>query len=233
MIDGIMGFLPCRMGSERVPQKNTREFAKIVGGLAAIKIRQLIQCDAIGAIVVSTDDPAVENIARVLAEKSVKPIHIYKRPTHLATSEASTDDVIAHVPELIKEGSVLWTHVTSPFVDHTLYSQAIHEYQKAMSAGEYDSLMSVTKLQTFVWNENGPVNYQREIEKWPRTQTLPNWYEVNSALFIAPIETYRNFGDRIGKKPLLFPLSFPASVDIDTPDQFRLAESIWQDIYNV
>lgn len=226
----ITGFLPCRMGSVRVPRKNTRDFSKVVGGLVAIKIRHLIQCDGIDSVVVSTDDPDVENIVRRLGDKTNKSIQVCKRPAHLATSEASTDDVIAHVPELINEGSVLWTHVTSPFVDHALYNKAITAYQGALATGQHDSLISVTNLQTFIWNEEGPVNYQREAEKWPRTQTLPKWYEVNSAIFIAPIDTYRNFGDRIGESPLLFPLGFPASVDIDTLDQFQLAESIWKGI---
>ena len=34
-------FLPCRKGSERVPQKNTRTFAGVVGGLLWIKLNEL------------------------------------------------------------------------------------------------------------------------------------------------------------------------------------------------
>jgi CMP-N-acetylneuraminic acid synthetase len=229
-MSNVTGFLPCRKGSERVPNKNTRDFANVHGGLVSIKIRQLIKCDDVTNIVVSTDDPIVDDIVSKMSKETDKPIHIYERPAHLATSESSTDDVIAHVPELIAEGDVLWTHVTSPFVSHALYSKAIYDYKKSRLMGMNDSLMSVTNLQTFVWNEAGPMNYNREVEKWPRTQTLPNLYEVNSAIFIAPIEVYREQGDRVGKKPLLFTLTFPALVDIDTLSHFNLAESIWNSI---
>lgn len=228
MKDKMIAFLPCRKGSERVPNKNTRMFSDIEGGLSAIKIRQLVQCNSIDSIVISTDDPIVEDIARKFSKKYIKDISVHERPKQLASSNASTDDIIKHVQDLIPEGNVLWTHVTSPFVDQNLYSKAIEEYRNALLSGEWDSLMSVTKIQTFIWDDNGPINYQRSVEKWPRTQTLPCWYEINSALFIAPIITYRNIHDRIGRYPVLFPLDYPASVDIDTIDQFRLAESIWK-----
>jgi CMP-N-acetylneuraminic acid synthetase len=31
-------FLPCRSGSERVPEKNTKPFAEVEGGLLTIKL---------------------------------------------------------------------------------------------------------------------------------------------------------------------------------------------------
>jgi CMP-N-acetylneuraminic acid synthetase len=228
MTTPLTAFLPCRRGSERVKHKNTRPFAGMEGGLLAIKLAQLGACDRITRIVVSTDDPEVREITTRFARELPDRVHVAERPPELATSRTSTDDLVRHVPSLVESGDVLWTHVTSPFVDAKLYAAAFHAYHAARAEGRADSLMSVTPLQTFIWDENGPVNYRRKQEKWPRTQTLPRWYEVNSAVFIAPIETYVETGDRIGHNPHLFELDFPASVDIDTEPQFRLAERIWR-----
>ena len=228
MSDKVVAFLPCRAGSERVKAKNTRTFAGIEGGLTSIKLRQLVSCPEIDEIVVSTDDPIVMELARQAAGNIKKPIRIVQRPPELARSDASTDDLIVHVSEIIQQGVVLWTHVTSPFADERTYGDAIDVFRDSLRKGRFDSLMSVNRIQTFLWSEDGPVNYDRDKEKWPRSQTLPIWYEANSAIFIAPLEIYHSERDRIGRSPNLYELSFPESTDIDTEEDFAFAEWIWR-----
>ena len=223
----IIAFLPCRRGSERVKQKNTRPFANIEGGLTKIKMEQLLNCPEIDSIVVSTDDPQVAETCQQLASDRTKNVKILERPAHLATSTASTDDVVKYIPEIISDGVILWTHVTSPFVDSATYSSAIRSFWEKLKDG-YDSLMSVTRVQKFLWDENGPINYDREQEKWPRTQTLPVIYEVNSAIFLAPIEIYIQQQDRVGKKVIPFELSASQAMDIDWEEDFKLAQELWQ-----
>ena len=223
----IIAFLPCRRGSERVKAKNTRPFAGIEGGLTRIKMEQLLNCPEIDSIVVSTDDITVAEICQNLATEYSKSVKIFERPAHLATSNASTDDVIKYVPEIITDGVILWTHVTSPFIDSSVYTAAIQAYRENVNLDRYDSLMSVTKLQKFIWNANGPINYEREREKWPRTQTLAPLYEVNSAIFLAPIETYMRKHDRVGKKVYLFELTASQAMDIDWEEDFQLAQEYW------
>ncbi|NEP50561.1 MAG: acylneuraminate cytidylyltransferase family protein [Moorea sp. SIO3C2] len=223
----IIAFLPCRRGSERVKRKNTRPFAGIEGGLTKIKIEQLLNCPEIDSIVVSTDDLKVAEICNTVAKDYSKSVIICERPAHLATSETSTDDLIKYVPEIITEGVVLWTHVTSPFVDSSIYSNSIKTYCEQIALDTCDSLMSVTKVQKFLWDCNGPINHEPIHEKWPRTQTLPVIYEVNSAIFLAPIELYIQGQDRIGKRVNLFELTTSQSIDIDWEEDFRLAEKIW------
>ena len=220
----ISVFLPCRAGSERVPHKNTRTFAGIEGGLLKIKLQQLIACNAIDTIVLSTNDEEVIQLAKTLSSDKIK---IDRRPEHLATSSTSTDDLVKYVPTIISEGAVLWTHVTSPFIDGRIYEEAIDAYKKALTKGENDSLMSVTALQTFIWNKEGAVNYDRNKEKWPRTQTIEPLYEINSGIFLADIDIYKNLQDRIGQKPFLFENNDIDSFDIDWEEDFFIAEAIY------
>lgn len=220
----ISVFLPCRAGSERVPHKNTRTFAGIEGGLLKIKLQQLIACNAIDTIVLSTNDEEVIQLAETLSSDKIK---IDRRPEHLATSSTSTDDLIKYVPTIISEGAVLWTHVTSPFIDGKIYEEAINVYKDALLKGENDSLMSVTALRTFIWNKEGAVNYDRNKEKWPRTQTIEPLYEINSGIFLADIDIYRNLQDRIGQKPFLFENNDIDSFDIDWEEDFFIAEAIY------
>ena len=118
----------------------------------------------------------------------------------------------------------MWTHVTSPFVSSNVYDNVINTYFNMLK--DYDSLMTVSKLNSFLWFNNNPINYDRRNEKWPRTQTLNPIYEINSAVFINSYKTFKKSKDRIGFKPFLFELDKIISHDIDWPEDFILAEAL-------
>jgi CMP-N-acetylneuraminic acid synthetase len=221
----VICFLPCRAGSERVKDKNTRQFAGVEGGLLKIKLDQLIRCPLIDTIVISTDDPKVIDVSKQYGNR----IRIDNRPSELATSETSTDDLIKYAARIIREPHILWTHVTSPFAGEELYTRAINDYFRLIKTGKYDSLMSVTPIRVHIWNREGnPVNYTREGLRWPRSQQVEPMFEVNSAIFINSRDNYIKYGDRIGLKPYLFEMERTDSLDIDYEDDFILAESIFR-----
>lgn len=224
----IIAFLPCRAGSQRVPNKNTRPFAGEAAGLLGIKLGQLLATPGIDEIVLSTNDPLVVEIGRRYLDQAAGRMRIDLRPDELCSAATSTDALVAYVPSIIPEGHVLWTHVTSPFYDTPEYVAAIDAYRRALAAGTHDSLMGVLQLRTFLWNATGPINYDREVEKWPRTQTLPPLYEINSAIFLADIAIYRARQDRIGARPLLYPVPKTKNLDVDWEDDFHLAAEMWK-----
>ncbi len=218
-------FLPCRAGSERVKNKNTRQFAGIEGGLLKIKLDQLTKCSLIDVIVLSTDDRKVIDIGKQYGER----VKIDIRPPELATSEAKTDDLIKYAASIIEGSHILWTHVTSPFTGESLYIKAINDYFRAIASNENDSLLSVTPLRVHIWDKSGkPVNYEKGETKWPRSQQVDTLYEINSAIFINSRENYLKLNDRIGLKPFLFEMAKTESIDIDYEDDFLMAESIFR-----
>lgn len=219
-MDKITCFLPCRRGSQRVPDKNVKLFAGSKNGLVEVKLKQLCAVKDIDEIVLSTDDERILDYAGTLRDTRIR---LHHRSDELASSAASTDSLVAHALKLIPEGHILWTHVTSPFVNARHYNSIIACYREKLLMG-YDSLMTVTDLQGFLWKDGLPMNYDRAIEKWPRTQTLSPIQEVNSAVFFAPCIVYRNLDDRIGKTPYLYPLNKLISHDIDWPEDFVIAE---------
>jgi CMP-N-acetylneuraminic acid synthetase len=223
MIRTVDVFLPMRAGSQRVPNKNTKIFAGIEGGLCKIKLQQLLKCDRIGTIFVSTNDPRVEEISKGFNSNKIKVVN---RPDTLATSSASTDSLIRYVPSIVPDGHILWTHVTSPFIGSDIYTKIINKYFKNLT--QFDSLMTVTKIQKFIWNGDQPINYDRNQEKWPRTQTIRPLWEVNSGAFLTSKSIYEKNMDRIGNNPYLFELTEETAFDIDWLPDFKLAESLYQ-----
>ena len=215
-------FLPCRKGSERVPKKNIKPFSGFNNGLVEVKLKQLLQAKSIDQIVLSSNDDEVLDYAYSLKESR---ICLHHRVDGLSLSSTSTDELVAHALELIGEGDILWTHVTSPFLSAALYEEIIAKYKRVLEKG-YDSLMTVNSIHGFLWNHQEPLNYDRGVEKWPRTQTLDPIFEVNSAVFLANAEIYKKFSDRIGRQPYLYELDKIQSMDIDWEEDFKIAQGM-------
>ena len=218
----IKCFLPCRKGSERIPQKNIKPFAGYEHGLLEIKLQQLIATTKIDEIILSTNDEEIISYAESIGHSKLR---IHKRINSLSSSSTSTDELVAHALELIPDAHILWTHVTSPFISSQNYDEIIDTYLASLKCG-HDSLMTTSLIHGFLWNDHAPINYDRSIEKWPRTQTLEPVHEINSAIFLSHSCNYRKYNDRIGESPLLHPLDKIKSFDIDWPNDFLIAESM-------
>ena len=154
-------------------------------------------------------------------------VKIDDRPGSYASDITTTDELIIYASRILTHKHILWTHVTSPFIDGTDYDNAIDLYKdKVLRSNEFDSVMSVNKIKTFLWSKDKPVNYSRSERKWPFTQEIKPFFEVNSGIFITSLEIYKNLKDRIGNKPYLLEQDSKKSFDIDWEDDFFMAEQI-------
>ncbi|PKD16756.1 hypothetical protein APR41_08090 [Salegentibacter salinarum] len=221
-------FLPTRKGSERVKNKNTRKFSNFEGGLLELKLHQLSNLD-VDEVILSTNDDESIAVARNF-KKDFPKLKIDLRPDYLALSTTSLSDLIAYVPTITNSEYVLWTHVTSPMVTAETYENSIKSFYTGLKKG-FDSLMSVTTFQNFLWKKelNDIINRVGN-ERWPKTQELELLYEINSAIFITPKDIYEKKGDRVGEKPYLFEMNKLTSLDVDWEDDFKIAEAVYDTI---
>jgi N-acylneuraminate cytidylyltransferase len=211
-----------------VKDKNTREFANIKGGLLKIKLEQLINCKNIDEIVLSSNDD--ESLLLGYEFAKINPsIKVVKRPDYLALSNTSLIDLVKYVPTVVSNKHVLWTHVTSPFISSADYDEIIDKYFTNLL--EYDSLMTVKKIHNFLWDiESNDLINRVNDEKWPRTQDLKPFYEIDSGVFISKISNYISLNDRIGQKPYLYVQEGLKSFDVDWEDDFKLAEILYSNL---
>jgi CMP-N-acetylneuraminic acid synthetase len=217
--------LPMRKSSQRVISKNTKIFAEIDGGLAKIKISQLLKTKFFEQLYVTTDDSQVLEIAESFSDSR---IILDERPSYLCESTTRIEQLIEYIGNLVESDHIFWVHATSPFVTQQTYNRAWNYYVEHVCQTKiYDSLMSTLKIQQFIWSEikNALINEHNYKTRWPQTQDLEPLYEINHAFYI---NERAHYSDRIGKKPMCFNLSKIEALDIDYDDDFEFAEMVYK-----
>lgn len=229
----ILGVIPVRSGSKRVPDKNIRE----LGGkpLLAHTIEQAASSSVLDRCLISTDDEEIAAVAR--DHGGDVP---FLRPDRLATDTASSADVVAHALEWVnKQGSkptiVVLLQVTTPFRTSTDIDEAIKRLQQSPEAM---SLVAVTEYRAppewaFKLDDDGRLQSRfSEYDMWDdgpsRSQETTALYHPNGAVFAARVEAFLE-NPEFYKHPTI-PYKMPAerSLDIDEPYDLELARALYE-----
>ncbi len=220
-------FFPLRAGSTRVLRKNTRPFDKDGRSLFQRKLAQIERCaDRFDELIVSTND--TEIMEQFAAADLPEHFKLVERPDELGRSDTKVQDLIDYVPTVTQGDWIFWLHATSPFIDETDYLKALDMLDREVLSGEKDSLMSVNKIQQFLWDDNQRkvINTDRSVNPWPNTQDLAPLYEINHAFYINSRSNYHTLRDRIGQAPALYLCEGAKKIDIDWQDDFDLAQAL-------
>lgn len=211
----IAALVPMRHHSQRVPEKNFRDLAG--KPLYAYILNTLEQVPEIGEIVVDTDSPAIkEGIAAAFPA-----VRVLNRPAELQADEIPMNQVLLHDTSLVKAEYYLQTHSTNPLLKSETISRGIQTFLSQRE--RYDSLFSVTRLQTRLWDQQGKAVNHNPSELL-QTQDLPPIYEENSCLYLFTGRSLEKHRNRIGSSPLMYEIDPAEAWDIDTPLDFEIVE---------
>lgn len=202
----ITAVIPVREGSRRLKNKNIAPFAGT--NLLINKIEQLKKVPEIERIVVSSDSEKMLFMAKEAGALT------HKRALEYCDEKTKTfGEVVRHVAESVEGGHILWATCTAPLVSPKIYMQAISEYFPALRQG-YDSLVSFEVIKRYLWDENGPVNYELGLKHVP-SQQLPELYIVTDGILLAPREKMIEWSYFHGRNPYRFIIDKRTAVDID------------------
>jgi len=202
----MTAIIPVREGSTRLKNKNVAPFAGT--NLLLHKIQQLKQVKEIDQIVVSSDSDMM------LAMAKEGGARIHKRAKEYCDEKSKTfGEVVKHIAGSVDGDDILWATCTSPLVFPKDYKAAIADYYKALEIG-FDSLMSVESFKRYIWDENGPLNYELGIKHVP-SQQLPTMYFVTDGILIAPREKMIDWSYFHGPHPYKFLVNKRTGCDID------------------
>lgn len=218
----IAAIVPMRHSSERVPGKNYRDFAG--KPLYHHVVNSLLQCDKIQEVVIDTDSPFILEDA----QKHFPKVTLLERPVHLRAGEIPMNDVLLNTIGQVEADFYLQTHSTNPLLSPETVQQGVDLFLAQFPI--YDSLFSVTRLQTRLWDSLArAVNHNPNILL--RTQDLPPIYEENSCMYIFTKEILQQRHNRLGTRPFMFEMPAIEAQDIDVELDFQIAEFLFQKLY--
>jgi CMP-N-acetylneuraminic acid synthetase len=206
-----------RHSSERVPGKNYRDFNG--KPLYHWIVESLLESGRVDEVLIDTDSDLIIDDA-----KQFERVNTIRRPDELLGGEVPMNSILLHDVNEIDADWYLQTHSTNPLLRPDTIARSIDALLAAPD-GQYDSLFSVTALQTrLYWSSGEAINHDPEVLL--RTQDLPPVLEENSCIYLFQKETLVEHGTRIGKQPLLFEIAAEEASDIDVELDFRVAEAL-------
>ena len=216
-LEKIVALVPMRHDSKRVPGKNYRPMCG--KPLYAYIIETLLGCPEIAEVVVDTDSPIIiDGLA-----KDYPQVTVLLRPEDLRADTTPTNEILIYDTAQVTADLFLQTHSTNPLLKASTVSRAFQQLRSLYP--EYDSLFSVTRLQTRLWDQLGrAVNHNPAVLL--RTQDLPPIYEENSCLYLFTRQTLLNRRNRLGERPLMFEMDAREATDIDEELDFLIAETL-------
>lgn len=211
----LSAIIAVRKGSKRISNKNIKPFSDT--SLLENKINQLMRLDIADEVIVSSDCDTMLSKSAALGAKAIK------RDPLFASDSVAMNTVYRHLSTLVKHEHVLFLHVTSPLLEDGSLMNCVEEYSNLGS--KYDSLATVSKVEEYIWNKNGAVNY--DPNNHPRSQDLPEWYCLNFAVNIIPRDLMFSRKNIVGEKFYPFFLNKEESIDVDNPIDFKIAEFLY------
>jgi CMP-N-acetylneuraminic acid synthetase len=211
----FVALVPMRHHSQRVPGKNYRPL--LGRPLFHHIIETLLSVPEINEVVVDTDSELVMEGLR----KNFPIVKIIDRPQHLRADDIPMNNILIHDTDLYPADFYLQTHSTNPLLKPKTVSRAIDLF--LANSPFHDSLFSVTRLQTRLYDQHGNA-MNHNPKELIQTQDLPPVYEENSCLYIFNRANLVAKQHRISDHPLMFEIPADEAWDIDEELDFEICE---------
>ncbi len=232
----ILAFIPARSGSKGLKNKNIRNF--FGKPLIAWTIDASLRSKYIDRTVVSTECPKIAGIAKKFG--SDVP---FLRPSYLAKDHSMVLDAIRHCIRRLSfyekdiYDFVIVLYPTAPLRSHQHIDEAIEFFfqhrKKNFQKNFKDTLVSVKTLpQKMGWMmKKDRFGYIRYCFRVPKShlsrQNLEPYYLPNGAIYFGPVSAIKKSGFYT-KNTLCYVMKEEESVDIDTIEEFQLAEKFFR-----
>ncbi len=204
--------VPIKENSKRVKGKNFRKLGKIP--LFEHLFKKLLKSN-FDEIYIDSDSKLVEKYTKKYGFKFIK------RLKDLSKDNANGNDLLNYHASLINADLYFQLFVTSPFLKIETINRCINKLKKSTS---HDSILTATKIYSWFWFNNKPVNYHPKI--LPRSQNAEPIIRETTALYGIRSMSLKKNKCRIGNKPLFHYVDFIESLDIDESIDFKIVNSL-------
>lgn len=223
----VLAITPARGGSKGVPRKNI----KLIAGkpLVDYTVQAARACPLITRYVINTEDAEIRAVAESLG------VEVQGRP-----EEFWYDNTFQEVDRLLqwavtdfekREGKVdvvVLLYPTAPLRP----AQAITDCIDLVVNQGFDSALTVREDRSYIWRKTGaddlsvePVNYDPKNRGPNQLEGWNQWVE-NKAVYAMTRDLLMETGCRLGGRIGHVEMNRLESIDIDTPEDFMLAEQL-------
>lgn len=209
----IVAVVPMKLNNRRLPQKNTKAFTN-GRPLCYYILSTLLKITEIEEVYVYCSNPDIKGYI----PDGVKYL---KRSEMLDQDTTKMNEVLKAFANDVPADIYVMTHTTAPFISEISIKKGLD----VVVSEKFDSSFAAKKLQDFLWRDGAPFNY--DLENIPRTQDLPSLYEETSGFYIYRENVINEMGRRIGNKPYIVEIGEVESIDIDEPEDFMIADAIY------
>lgn len=213
----ISAIVPVKGSSSRLPNKNILPFGD--SNLLQHKIEQLKQVKGLHEIIVSSDSDEMLAIGEKCGVKAIK------RPTQYADESVPFGMFLEYVCDIIDGDHLMWACATSPCVEPYLYEKAIKVYFEKLQEG-YDSLITCAPYQTYLMDENGPLNFKMGLEH-KNSEQLPMLYHFTNGIDLAPKDKVKEWHYNYGPKAYRLLVNKREAADIDDVYDYEMAKILY------
>jgi len=217
--------IPIRSKSKGVKNKNIKDLngkPLVVHSIIAAKKSNIFE-----KIIIATDS----NYYIDFLKKKIKDLKIskeniffYKRSERSSTDKAPTEIVIFEILQKFKNSKYTYLiQATSPFLKSTDIIKSFTKLKKK----KFDTMFSDYAFKKFIWEKKNilkPLNYN--LFKRPMRQNINKHYIENGAFYVFNNQKFLTKKNRLFGKIGCYEMSFDDSLDIDTHDDFLIAEKI-------
>lgn len=218
-----VAIITARGGSKRIPRKNIRPFRgqPILGW----PLKAALQSGLFDEVMVSTDDPEIADIARSLGA-SVPFMRSARTSNDTATTSAVLSEVLQSYAGIGRHFDLACClYATAPFVTTDL----LRSSHDALLQSDFDVIMPVTAFSYPIWRSLSRDDGGRIELNWPenlnkRSQDLPKSYHDVGQFYWFHTEAFLRNGVLMGSNTGSIVLSESQVQDIDTEDDWAMAE---------
>ena len=226
-----IAIIPARGGSKRIPRKNIKNF--LGKPIISYSIEAAMYADIFQEIMVSTDDAQIADIAKKHGTK-VPFLRSAATSTDTATTVAVLLEVIAEYEKHgIKFDNLCCIYPCAPFVTPKKLITAMDMFKNNPKA---NSLIPVVKFSyppqrgLFVRGGNVQMVYPNNIDT--RSQDLEPIYHDAGQFYITSIKSLKQNEQLFCEKTIPFILPETEVQDIDTPEDWQVAEAKYTAVFN-
>lgn len=219
----MIAIIPARGGSKRIPRKNVKLFHG--KPIIAYAIQAALNSNLFEEVIVSTEDNEIAEIAKEFG--ATVP---FFRSEKNADDYATTSDVLLEVLDEMEKKrknseNVCCIYPTAPLID----SRDLKLAKDIFIEGEFDSLISCVAFsfpiqRAFILDSNKEIKLLHPELIHTRSQDLETTYHDAGAFYFFNVKSFRNNKSLWSGKIGSYELTETKVQDIDTIEDWKLAE---------